>query len=220
MDETFNQYYEDLLRAQYNVSESLVSNSHLSCGTIREDFLRDLLSKRRQSLKISKGFVRKGSKQSGECDLIFYDANSAVDTLGNQLFVKPENCKLVIEVKSNATGLDLSKSNDNFKTIKDIDSEIEPMCGLFCYNVDLQRKTILKRFGWEYDGEMEGWNDDIANSVQYESVDFIINIASSLDKETSVDCQFFLNKDNSSGRYILAMETPILGRFLAITDNL
>ncbi len=38
MEDIFAQYYEDLLRAQYRVSEVLVKDQHLSCGTIREEF--------------------------------------------------------------------------------------------------------------------------------------------------------------------------------------
>ncbi|BFT94109.1 MAG: hypothetical protein MNSN_05220 [Minisyncoccus archaeiphilus] len=38
MEDIFAQYYEDLLRAQYRVSEDLVKDQHLSCGTIREEF--------------------------------------------------------------------------------------------------------------------------------------------------------------------------------------
>lgn len=71
MDDIFAQYYEDLLRAQYKVSESVQQN--LPRGTIRENFLCDLVLKRKESLRGKKGIVSKNKIQSGECDLIFYN---------------------------------------------------------------------------------------------------------------------------------------------------
>jgi hypothetical protein len=120
MDNCFATYYEELLRAQYKVSEEI--QQKLPRGTIREDFLRDLVLKRRENLRGKKGIVSKGGTQSGECDLIFYEASATVNPIGDQILIEPEHCKLVLEIKSNATGKDLKKSNKNFQKIKELDS--------------------------------------------------------------------------------------------------
>jgi hypothetical protein len=218
MDEIFAQYYEDLLRAQYKVSEELVKNQHLSCGTIREEFLCDILIKKNDSVKISKGYIRKGNDSSGECDLLFYCGSS--DTLGGQIFIKPENCKLVLEVKSNATGADIKKTNTNFEKIKTIDPDIKPLCGIFCYNTTLEKKTILNRFGWTYDKDLKSWEENLGLNLEYPNIDFIVCIACLEDNEECVEGQFFLIRDEMSGRYELKQEYPIIKNFFAVTDNL
>ncbi len=218
MDEIFAQYYEDLLRAQYRVSEFV--QQHLPRGTIREDFLRDLVLKRRESLRGKKGIVVKNGTQSGECDLIFYEISATTTPLGDQIMIEPRHCKLVLEIKSNATGNEIKKTNKNFEKIKTIDPDIKQLCGLFCYNTTLEKKTVLNRFGWTYDKDLEGWKEDAAVSIVYPHIDFIVCIACLEEDEEFIEKQFFLIKDNESGRYILRSEYPIIKNFFGVTDNL
>jgi len=220
MDEIFAQYYEDLLRAQYRVSEELVKDQHLSCGTIREEFLREILIKKRPSINITKGFVKKGGERSGECDQIFHHQDSPIDTIGGQLFIKPEHCKLVLEIKSNATGDDIKKTNKNFEKIKTIDPDVKPLCGLFCYNTTLQKKTILNRFGWTYDKDLEGWKENPVLNIEYPHIDFIVCVACLEEDEECTDKQFFLIRECESGRYLLRSEYPIIKNFFGVTDIL
>lgn len=216
--DVFAQYYEDLLRAQYRVSE--IVQQYLPRGTIREDFLRDLVLKRKAGLKGKKGIVSNGSAQSGECDLIFYDHNSPITPLGDQVFIKPEHCKFILEVKSNATGNDFKKTNVNFGEIKSLDPNHLPLCGLFCYNTELKKKTVLNRFGYSYDRESEGWDYNPALQLKYPYIDFIICIASLEQEEDCIEKQFFLIEDESSGTFTLSLEYPIIKNFFAITDNM
>ena len=220
MDNIFAQYYEDLLSSQYQVSEALVKDQHLSCGTIREEFLREILIKKKLSIKIAKGFVKKGEDRSGECDHIFYHQDSSIDTIGSLSFILPEHCKLVLEIKSNATGADLKKTNENFKRIKSIDVDHKPKCGLFCYNTVLQKMTVLNRFGWKYDTDTESWVEDSVRTLEYPFIDFIVCIASLDESEGCIEKQFFIIRDNDSGRFILRQEYPIIKNFFGVTDNL
>jgi len=218
MDEIIAQYYEDLLRAQYRVSEFV--QQHLPRGTIREDFLRDLILKRKESLRGKKGIVAMNGIQSGECDLIFYDASATINPMGDQIMIEPRHCKLVLEVKSNATGNEIKKTNKNFEKIKMIDPDTKPLCGLFCYNTAIEKKTILNRFGWTYDKDLESWKEDTALSIKYPYIDFIVCIACLEEDEKCMEKQFFLIKDSESGRYILRSEYPIIKNFFGVTDNL
>lgn len=217
-DDVFAQYYENLLRAQYRVSE--IIEQPLPRGTIREDFLRELVLKRRDSLRGKKGFVTHDSNQSGECDLIFYDQNSPKTPLGEQIAIEPCHCKLVLEVKSNATKSDFIKTNNNFEQIKSLDLEHPPKCGLFCYNTDSQKETVLKQFGYIYDEDLESWEFDSSLKTKYPNIDFVINIASINDDEDFNDQRFFLIKDELSGTFTLSLEYPIIKNFFAITDNM
>lgn len=214
----FAQYYEDLLRAQYKVSEVVLPN--LPRGTIREDFLRDLVLKRKESLRGKKGIVAKNGIQSGECDLIFYDTTAAVNPIGDQILIEPKYCKLVLEIKSNTTGVDLKKTNENFKRVKTIDSDKQPLCGLFCYNTVLKKMTIFNRFGWVYDNDLESWKENPRAGLKYPYINFIVCIACLDEDEECTEKQFFLIKDDISGRFILRSEYPIIKNFFGITDNL
>lgn len=219
MEDFFAQYHEDLLRAQYKVSE--IVQQKLPRGTIREDFLCEHVLKRKGSLRCNKGMVLKDGVQSGECDLIFYESSSPVNPMGSsQIFIEPKFCKLILEVKSNATGSDLKKTNQNFQKIKSIDPSVMPLCGVFCYNTKLDKKTILGRFGWGYDKEVMSWVENQSLTLAYPHVDFIICIASSAKRRKRIEKQFFITRDTISGRYFNRQEFPIIKNFFGVTDNL
>jgi len=218
MDDIWAQYYEDLLRLQYRISENI--HQKLPRGTIREDFLRDILLSRRNSICIKKGIVSYRQNQSGECDHIYFEDNASIVPLGEQVVIEPKYCKLILEIKSNATSTDIKKSNANFHNIKNIAPNIIPKCGIFCYNTKLTKKTILNRFGWTYDFETDSWKDDGSMSIIYPSIDFITNIACIDEDESCTENQFFLMKDSSSGRYSLVLDYPIIKNFFSIIENL
>ena len=125
-----------------------------------------------------------------------------------------------MEIKSNATGSDLKKTNSNFQKIKEIDLENKPLCGLFCYNSEIEKKTVLKRFGWVFDEELESWEEDLNLKMKYLHIDFIVCIACLEEDEECTEQQFFLVKDEGSQRFVLKQEYPIIKNFFAITDNL
>ncbi|MBP9782112.1 MAG: hypothetical protein KBC50_00015 [Candidatus Pacebacteria bacterium] len=218
MEKIFAQYYEDLLRAQYRVSEMVQQN--LPKGTIREDFLRELVLGRKGSLRGKKGIVSKNGNQSGECDLIFHEISATVQPLGEQIIIDPKYCKLVLEVKSNATSGDIKKSEKNFKVIKEMDPNNPPLCGVFCYNTSIEKKTTLSKFGWIYDDTLESWEENTSLKIEYSNIDFIIDIACVEEDEFCTEKQFFLIKDKDSERYVLQQEYPIIKNFFGVTDNL
>lgn len=213
-----HQYHENLLRVQYQVSE--IIDDELTRGTLREEFIKEMVLKKKRSLKINKGIVSNGSKQSNPCDLIFCDSNLAIDEIGGQMIIEPKKCKMVLEVKSNATGKDFKKTNRNFGLIKSLDSRNAPRCGLFCYNTVLLKKSVLNRFGYSYDKELESWGKNTGLILLYPDIDFIICIGSLDLDEDCIDKQFFLIKDEVAGRFILTTDYPIIKNFFAITDNL
>lgn len=218
MDDLFAKYYESLLRLQYQISEEV--QQMLPRGTIREEFLKEILLKKRASLQIKKGIIYLGKKQSNECDLIFHNTEAVITSLGEQLFIHPKDCNLVLEVKSNSTTDDLKKSNKNFGLVKSLDSDHKPLCGVFCYNVDLEKKTVLERFGYSYDKELDSWQEDLRLELLYPNIDFIICIASLSSDEDCTEEQFFLRRDEQTGRYLNYLDFPIIKNFFTIIENL
>jgi len=218
MDDLIWQYYEDLLQAQYKVSEFV--QQQLPRGTIREDFLRDLVLRRKETLRAKKGIVSINGFQSGECDLIFYDISAITTQIGDQIIIEPKHCKMILEVKSNATGIDIKKTNENFNKIKAIDNSYKPFCGLFCYNSSINKETVLNRFGWSFDKEVQAWIETLNPCLEYPNIDFIVCIASLEEDASCMGKQFFLIKDDASGRFVLRQEYPIIKNFFGVTDNL
>lgn len=218
MDDILAQYYEDLLRLQYQVSENIVQM--LPRGTVREDFLRDIILNKRDSLRIKKGIIAKGSVQSGECDHIYYNQSATVNRMGDQVMIDPKYVSLVVEIKSNATGLDIKKSNLNFHKIKSLDPENVPKCGVFCYNTTITKKTVLSRFGFSYDNETLSWKESESPVISYPDTDFITNVACLCADEDRTEEQYFLIKDDLSGKYTLLPEYPIIKNFFSIIENI
>jgi len=97
---------------------------------------------------------------------------------------------------------------------------VNPLCGLFCYNTVLKKETILKRFGWVYDKDLERWEENTSLNIEYPNIDFIICIACLEEGEGQTEKQFFLIKDKISGKYILQLDYPIIKRLFTITDGL
>ena len=111
------------------------------------------------------------------------------DQFGNKAIMKVEDCKIVCEVKSNATGLDFRKANDSAETIKNLNPDQHPIYGMFCYQTKLQKNTIFNRFGYKYDKDYEAYFEDESLELKYPNIDFVISIKDDPDEGFE---QFFI----------------------------
>lgn len=104
----FDQYSEDLLMAQYDVSE--IITHQLMKGEVREDFLISTLeSCSDPKPKLVKGTICDGQDDAGQLDIILCRPHAHLRRLGLQCFVEKSDALCVIEVKGNCTGRDLRK---------------------------------------------------------------------------------------------------------------
>ena len=82
-----------------------------------------------------------------------------------------DDVNLVIEIKSSAAGSDFKKFNDDISKIKQQNhNEHLPLFGMFCYRIKLSKKTVFKRFGFDYDevNDLLQQQDKVANlSFEY-----------------------------------------------------
>ncbi len=204
------EYCQQLLIAQYKISE--IISHKLTRGEMREDFLIEILKNKFSPAPcFYKGMLTDNSIQSNQIDILLSQHNVEVSKLGTQIFIHPKDCLMVIEVKSNATGRDLKKFNKNIKKIHRMNSDTYPLCGMFCYNVNLTKKTILKRFGFDYDKETDTFFQS-GRLPLYNELDFFISIQ----KEKEI----YLRKDTDQDKFIVASNYPVILELFSLIGSL
>ena len=221
----FDQYSEDLLMAQYEVSN--IISHELMKGEVREDFLIDILASCSEPKPIFvKGTLSDGISDAGQLDIILCRPNSHIRKLGTQSFVEKDDALCVIEVKGNCTGKDLKKAVKKANTIKNLKGEPNSplLYGIVCYKLDLEMKTIMSRFGYSYDKENDTYfdNANIPNEIQdnwkvieYLDIDFFVSLEE--------DKKIFLRKyTNSYGinRFVRSVKFPLITELFSMIRSL
>lgn len=191
----FDEYIEKLLLVQFEASEIIKHN--LTKGEVREDFLKKEVNKQFAHICYHKAFIVDNDKeyQSGQLDIIItgYDARSRKN--GDQSMVDIRDSRIVLEVKSCATTADLKKLDQVAREIKShSDTPQSIRIGMFCYSFTIQEANMLKKFGFRYDKEIDGYFDDISIEKDFPNIDFVLALAGNKsDGEESKD--FFSIKD-------------------------
>ncbi|MBU1087163.1 MAG: hypothetical protein KKD05_06545 [Candidatus Omnitrophica bacterium] len=208
-------YYQDLLNAQYYVSE--IFEHALTRGEIREEFLKEIFLKRNNSLQIYSGMLFSGAAQSGQCDLLITKTGVPISPFGSKIAMDVRHCKIVLEVKSNAKGSDFRDCNEKAEKIKSLNLQHVPKYGMFCYNYALTKETVMKRFGFQYDKDLEEFAEDENLALMYPHIDFIVSIQKT--DGYNVD-EFFLMKDSIKGRYNRIPDYPVVKTLFNLVDNI
>lgn len=180
----FDQYSEDMLMAQYGVSE--IISHELMKGEIREDFLiATLESCSEPKPYLVKGTLSDGSGDAGQLDIILCRPHSHPRKFGTQCFVSKDDALCVIEVKGNCTGTDLKKAINKSVTIHNLHGHATPLYGVICYKVALELKTIMNRFGYSFDTENQTYFDNATipkeaeadwRKIEYPELDFFVSL--------------------------------------------
>lgn len=142
--EEYFHYTEKLLNAQSNVAEVI---QHMGIrGKVREFFVKEIIEKHfNNKVTISRGIVNLDNEEDeGQIDLILTSDYAIVAAFTPEdIGVNAEDCKMVIEVKTNATSADIDAFNKRAKTIKQNCLESKPICGMFCYKIKKHLKNDL-----------------------------------------------------------------------------
>ena len=180
----FDQYSEDLLMAQYGVSE--IISHELMKGEIREDFLiATLESCSEPKPHLVKGTLSDGTEDAGQLDIILCRPHSHPRKIGTQCFVQKDHALCVIEVKGNCTGVDLRKAVAKAVKIRALQGAATPLYGVICYRAALEMKTIMGRFGYSYDSENKTYFDNATipneaetdwREIEYQDLDFFVSL--------------------------------------------
>ncbi len=219
----FDQYSEDLLMAQYDVSE--IISHELMKGEIREDFLiSTLVTCSDPEPKFIKGTLSDGINDAGQLDIILCRPFAHIRWLGTQCLVSKDDALCVIEVKGNCTGRDLTDAAGKAVAIRNLQGQTTPLYGVICYKVALQFRTVMNRFGYSFDSANNMFYDNatIPNEaeanwrvIEYSDLDFFI----SLEEEKKI----FLRKyEISPGKYRFTrtMSSPIIAALFSMMRGL
>ena len=182
--EEFDQYSEDLLMAQYDVSE--IITHELMKGEVREDFLiTTLQSCSEPKPMFVKGTVSDGKKDAGQLDIILCRPYAHLRKLGTQCFVEKDDALCIVEVKGNCTGKDLKKAEAKAVVIENLQGQRSPQYGVVCYKVALELNTIMGRFGYSYDIANKTFFDNATipneayadwRKIDYPHLDFFVSL--------------------------------------------
>lgn len=219
----FDQYSEDMLLAQYDVSK--IISHELMKGEVREDFLLETLSSCSVPKPIIvKGTVSDGTNDAGQLDLILLRSHAHPRTLGGQCVVEKRDALCVLEVKGNCTGIDLRGAENKSKLIQGLGGDGQPLYGVICYKAKLEQKTILNRFGFKYDKSIEAYVDNALirgelqsdwQKLDYPSLDFFICLED--------DKKIFLRKYQpfpGVDRFLNIVDTPLIKNLFAMIRSL
>ena len=77
---------------------------------------------------------------------------------------------------------------------------------------------MLKKFGFKYDKEIEGYIDDVSIQNEFEYIDFVLALDGSK-REYESNKDFFLIKDIISNRYVLKKKEPVSKDFFMLFGN-
>ena len=219
----FDQYSEDLLMAQYDVSE--IISHELMKGEVREDFLITTLESCSDPKPLLvKGTVSDGQIDAGQLDIILCRPHAHLRKLGSQCFVEKDDALCVVEVKGNCTGKDLKKAEAKAVVIKNLQGQRSPLYGLVCYKVALELKTIMERFGYSYDAANKTFFDNATipkeaeanwREIDYAHLDFFVSLEEGK--------KIFLRKyEVSPGkfRFIRSVQSPLIKELFSMVRGM
>lgn len=219
----FDQYSENMLMAQYDVSE--IISHELMKGEVREDFLISTLESCSEPKPyFVKGTLSDGTNDAGQLDIILCRPHSHLRKLGTQCFISKDDALCIIEVKGNCTGADLKRAVEKAVGIHNLQGHTTPLYGVVCYKVALELKTIMNRFGYSFDHANNTYFDNATipneaetdwRKIDYPELDFFM----SLEDEKKI----FLRKyEFTPGKYrfIRSVEHPLIKELFSMMRGL
>ena len=180
--EEIDLYLQDILKMQHMVSDNI--SHRLTKGELREKFIRRLVQDEFPTLLLKSGILCADTWQSTQGDLLWLKDGARV---GNLNLYDLNDCRMFMEIKSSATAAELRSINETANNLKQhYTGESLIIVGMFCYGTSASEKTVLRKFGFTYDREIEGYNAYDQAKDRMRNVDFLfsLNISDGRDEST------------------------------------
>lgn len=200
-------YIQEVLKMQYMVSNNI--SHRLTKGELREKFIRRVVQDEFPNLLLKSGILCEGTWQSTQGDFLWLRDGARI---GNLDLYDLKDCLMFMEIKSQATAKELRAINDTAKNLKQRYTGDFPIkVGMFYYGTVANAKTILRKFGFTYDKEIDGYNAYAKSKDVMPNVDFIfsLNIVDDPDELTSA----YLVARDFSGNCNLYIDNPVIRYF-------
>lgn len=206
--EEIDLYLQDILKMQYMVSDNI--SHRLTKGELREKFIRRLVQDEFPMLLLKSGILCADTWQSTQGDFLWLKDGARV---GNLNLYDLDDCRMFMEIKSSATAAELRAIDKTANIIKQrYTGESMIKVGMFCYSTSANEKTVLRKFGFTYDREIDGYNAYDQSKDRMHNVDFLfsLNISDEQDESTLP----YLVVRDCSGSCILYKDNPVIRYFL------
>lgn len=197
-------YLQELLSAQYKVSAQIEHRP--TKGELREEFIKRIVCHEFEGMCFYKGILEVGSWQSPEIDFIWLKKNAR--TGGFHVF-DGNDCRLYMEIKSNAKKDEIIYLNRYSEIIKSKCRDNKVKSGMFCYCTQIDRKTILRSFGFNYDRSLKAFKPYNKAQDIFPYVDFLFG----LDLQSPRRQPYFVIRD-FYGNNTLFLKEPVIDYFL------
>lgn len=212
MSEHFLFYLDALLRLQSQAVEEYNHKGVL--GSVREEFVIQVLQDRIDDIKLHKGeVVLSNGGEAGQQDIIIRRTGSLNPVLGGQVRINACDCAGVIEIKSNAKATEITSFDKKAALIKA--DNPNAICGMVCYKLANKKETILKRMGFAFDPDLEAFQVNEGAELEYNDIDFILCLDE--DPEVTLSSEYtkcFFVQRGTNGRYSLFLNPPYVKHFL------
>ncbi len=200
-------YIQEVLKMQYMVSNNI--SHRLTKGELREKFIRRVVQDEFPNLLLKSGILCEGTWQSTQGDFLWLRDNARI---GNLNLYDLKDCLMFMEIKSRTTAAELRALNDTAGNLKQRYAGEPPIkIGMFCYSTVATEQTVLRKFGFTYDKEIDGYNAYAKSKDVMPNVDFIfsLNIVDDPDELTSA----YLVARDFSGNCSLYIDNPVIRYF-------
>lgn len=163
-------YLQDMLIMQFHVSNRI--DHKPTKGELREKFIHRMILEQFPNLKLESGILCFEDWQSTQGDFLWLKDSARV---GSLKIYDLNDCKMFMEVKSCATAPELRAIETTGTILKQKHSDETPISvGMFCYSTSAQARTVLKKFGFQYDNEIQSYSVYQSDLDQMKHVDFCI----------------------------------------------
>lgn len=200
-----NIYLQEMLKMQFQVSD--IINHKPTKGQLREKFIHRMVIEEFPWLRLESGILYCGDWQSTQADFLWL-TNTA--RIGNCKMYNLNECKMFMEIKSCAKAPEFRAINKTAEQLKKRHSTKFPIrVGMFCYSTNATEQTVLKKFGFSYDRELEGYRTYQSHLDQMKNVDFMFSLNMGDDDSLS---PYFVIRDYM-GECTLYKNNPVIQLF-------
>ena len=199
-------YLQDMLIMQFRVSDQI--NHKPTKGQLREKFIHRMVLEQFPNLRLKSGILCFNDWQSTQGDFLWLKDTARLSPID---IYDLNDCKMFMEVKSCATASELRAIETTGTILKEKHSLGAPISvGIFCYSTSAKAHTVLKKFGFRYDSEIESYSGYQPDLDQMKHVDFLYSLNISDDES---ETPYFVVRDYLQN-CTLYQNNPVIQYFL------
>lgn len=214
LQKQINIYLQNILSAQYDVSKDI--GHKLTKGELREEFVKWVISEEYPYHLLKRGIVVCNEWQSSQNDFIWLKNNARVGRLN---IYDVNDVSLIMEIKSTVQTNEIVALDEKAKLLKEkcVDKE-NLKIGMFCYSSRAKKQTVIDKFGFSYEKDIDAFKEYEHELDSYHNIDFFFSL--DICGEASPYFIFRGNErqdiedDHPIKKNLLYLKSPVIDSFL------